>query len=587
MLSDYEWYNSSRATPVFKVHVLELLQMITSAVDDTTLAKVFTQPHLDAVTGRVMVVSSWDTLVLEHSVRIVIRLTQAIPSYAAQLVSHNGFQQLLRALIPKENKWGVNNLSTFGVHLCDAILSANSSGITTASTVLLMLETGVVQCCVSTLFAIALCTDLTKADDTSAARLLRVLRVMLDANVSRTKSIEKDRQIAGAAISTEASTPAGTCTNQANAPIDTDVVTTFVDARGPQALDILRYSAVMQQDGHALKEFTLLSKQLENMPEAACFMSATKTTVDSEVQQAFKDERAFTESYDGNWLRAFEAHISRTLEKQCGYPAPVLHSNGNDGTTRNTSEAGSQRSPNAGAAQALTEAQSATVPSAAALQLLQAKARVSILAHKRLIYESCGNPKMTTSVLFNPLTLRHDTHHFLLFYDLNRFPSYQVHFLLASKNNALGWHLHQCFVPPGHTAATLPYVTLYSGTAPCATAPLTLGDYTDVAYGEYMRPDDTVVYPPGTLLMCPRNVVPLPPANRSPVFLVFKPCPASLLRGAVPVGRIVQDSMSTEAPQVHSYKPFTNTVRYCFEKFCSMGVCSKQGSTMSSYFKLH
>lgn len=114
---------------------------------------------------------------------------------------------------------------------------------------------------------------------------------------------------------------------------------------------------------------------------------------------------------------------------------------------------------------------------------------------------------------------------------------------------------HSCSMPRDQEAAALPFVTFYSEQARmCATAPLNIPDR-DSVYGEYAipaRPNDAidtdatagVVYPAGTVLMYARNSVRF--ARQQHVypyetvwFIAFKPCPASLLRGAVPVGRVV------------------------------------------------
>lgn len=135
--------------------------------------------------------------------------------------------------------------------------------------------------------------------------------------------------------------------------------------------------------------------------------------------------------------------------------------------------------------------------------------------------------------------------------DDQRFPCNSAHFRVAAHQKSLANMLHTCFVPPGEcTAASLPFVTLSNRLSiqnnPCATAPLSLPG-SDTVYGEYTEstpgadPADVAeFYPVGTVLMCPASVAPeVHASSLTPWFIVFKPCPVSLLRGAVPVGRVI------------------------------------------------
>ena len=52
--------------------------------------------------------------------------------------------------------------------------------------------------------------------------------------------------------------------------------------------------------------------------------------------------------------------------------------------------------------------------------------------------------------------------------DDERLPANAAH-VRAAIGNTLGRLLHQCFVPPGQTAASLPFVTWYTGVLHCSS----------------------------------------------------------------------------------------------------------------------
>jgi len=151
--------------------------------------------------------------------------------------------------------------------------------------------------------------------------------------------------------------------------------------------------------------------------------------------------------------------------------------------------------------------------------------------------------------------------------------------------------LHTCFLPPGLNAADAPFVTLHSTdcTTPCCYRPVTMPD-TDTAFGEYTahHSNDALTYSAGTVLMRPRSVLPSTVqadgtdnqwSTDTPVFIVFKPCAASLLRGAVPVGTVLfcsQNDAYCSAFDIdyHETPPFTEERIRWFESQCAAGPCS-------------
>lgn len=115
--------------------------------------------------------------------------------------------------------------------------------------------------------------------------------------------------------------------------------------------------------------------------------------------------------------------------------------------------------------------------------------------------------------------------------------------------------------------------------------------------------DSGVIYPVGTVLMYPRSVIPTcddrdrdddgefaQEARRPSTltqdilwFIVFKPCPARLLRGAVPVGR-VKSCIAGEEPSKHDSKenPFDSVALTHFETQHCDGQ-TRRGFTLSHY----
>ena len=237
-----------------------------------------------------------------------------------------------------------------------------------------------------------------------------------------------------------------------------------------------------------------------------------------------------------------------------------------------------------------------TAPSAAALALLQARARARIMICAAAMV---GAQHVKADVVFraevyDPQRAWHVGYMMVVKLDDNKLPAHAAHFRAAAKNGALGHMVHRCFALSQNTPAALPYVTLYhpSNDVPCAELPCTL-PLGDLVYSENSPPPAGMTYPAGTVLMHPRSVIPsvMTHAGRgtydTPVFLVFQPCAASLLPGAVPVGRViscVKGKNVAERSDITNIEasPFDATVTACFEAHSKSVSCSKEFSSTSS-----
>ena len=125
------------------------------------------------------------------------------------------------------------------------------------------------------------------------------------------------------------------------------------------------------------------------------------------------------------------------------------------------------------------------------------------------------------------------------------FPCSVSHFLISAVESGIGSKLHTCFVPSAQRRRCLPFVTLCSGssTLSCASVPLQLPE-SNIVYGESC---ELTTYPVGTVLFYPPSVLPAR-SSCTPWFIVYTPCPASLLGGAVPIGRVTVCSKVGEKP---------------------------------------
>ena len=88
--------------------------------------------------------------------------------------------------------------------------------------------------------------------------------------------------------------------------------------------------------------------------------------------------------------------------------------------------------------------------------------------------------------------------------------------------------------------------------------------------------DVAATYIVGTVLFYPRSVTPFTPQlmigpNDTSWFIVFKPCPVSLLRGVVPVGRVVSCVAGTVTAAGDSGdEPFDAEVLQSFQACCEV-----------------
>ena len=152
------------------------------------------------------------------------------------------------------------------------------------------------------------------------------------------------------------------------------------------------------------------------------------------------------------WEPEFDAHIACTLEAS-GYPRRL------------------KRDPWMEEVEPFPAPVRATSPpSAAELTALQAKARERILAHARggVGREHTASALEMNMWLSNADTPRCSYRRMAVRLDDERFPANAAHVRTAIEST-LGRLLHQCFVPPGRTAASLPFVTWYTGVLHCSS----------------------------------------------------------------------------------------------------------------------
>ena len=343
----------------------------------------------------------------------------------------------------------------------------------------------------------------------------------------------------------------------------------FVAWRGPQALALLRYDGFMQQP-----DFDSLQREAAQLRALLVKMAVVAPDAPAAAelrQQALAGLREFTQA-EGDWQKAFNAHLACSLE-EAGYPRRISHNFFLDKF-----------------AALPAPARASGAPSAAALPLLQAKARERLIAFARekLRLGRWAPDVVLTAQLHGPAEAQRDEYRMVIRLDDARFPCNAAHFRVAALAQVLGDTLHTCFVPPGASAAALPFVTMYcsDNEAPtCVTAPLLLPE-SDIVYGEYAEPTAAATYAVGTVLTYPRTIVPGEIINHAcsydaPWFIVFKPCPASLLRGAVPVGRVMSCVAGGE-PSEHDSgdAPFDAAVLACFETRCRAESCSACQNTV-------
>ena len=351
-------------------------------------------------------------------------------------------------------------------------------------------------------------------------------------------------------------------------PCNNPIVAEFIVNRGPQALELLLYDNCMQWDDHdaILHELTELRALLMGIKTVGLDRITIAMTEEMRLQ-TLTETRSFMLPHN-KWQVAFEAHIACSLEES-GFPRRVKLDS---------------RSQTYVPLPAQTRYHGA--PSAAALALLQAWARERVLVHARNQRQngsSYGSSLTEVKMVMKLSGTRSEQdalYRLVIRLNNQRFPCNAAHFYTAAHQHALSDTLHTCYVPLGQdTAASLPFVTLCnSHSQSCATAPLELL-VSDIVYGEYTgaNTSNLAEYPIGTVLMCPGSVTPkIGPrdASRTPWFIVFKPCPMGLLRGAVPVGRVVSCIERDEPATLDNWhSPFDTTVLKCFAMRCQAESC--------------
>lgn len=346
-------------------------------------------------------------------------------------------------------------------------------------------------------------------------------------------------------------------TGHAESPTAHTFSTDFFSRNGECFLDALRYTDYMQRDGPALQELAQLRALLERLNMVAPTPTATEDAI-AQREQASSAVRAFAESCECGEQRAFDGVVARALES-CDFPYRVI-------PRLNNRLYYSQM-------QFQKPTRDAPGPSDAALALLRLKARASIRARaSAVIVESKLRSDLVMSArLYNAQTEQCDTYTMTLAVDDEKYPSHAAYFRVAAQEGALGYRLHGCF---GARDGNSPFIALYRHQRALNCPPKTpVMPETDCVYGEYTAPTadtaKTVTYPGGTVLMYPRAA--LPEQRRRPAvdsygdlcqnlgtcdtpwFIVFKPCDASVLRGAVPVGRVV--SCTTGFASGQNYLP--------------------------------
>mgnify|MGYP001079839074 CR=1 FL=1 len=598
---------------------LDLLQLCVAALDAPARVRLLagdalTEGRLAHVAARVCENDNDDDVQRSPLIPLTALLTSLVglvPAFDAQFVSGRCVGQILSQVHSMLHEYGRNELLALQRNIAvvlDTLLSSPTGAPGFAAQQLL--SSGAVPCCTALLGAAAVWSSSERGDcdgsgchdrcagsgarestepsaEPSAgpsadtvARLLRVLRFTLAASASASEPASAQPQEGASAAWRSNASPAA-----------------FVDGRGLQTLELLRYAAHTQRAGSPargdLAQLHALLERLAVAPPAP----AESAEAAAQRELAVADVRAFARPFGGDWRRAFDVHIAGALEEG-GYPRQVAY----------CQDTGLWE-PLPAPAQSTVAGAAVLTPSAAALSLLQARARESVLAHatgKRFAADAGCDVVMQLSS-YNAETQRHDGYRMVIQLDDARFPGGAAYFRTAAVSNALGTYLHRCLVAapssaasePPSADATLPYVALYSGRpeVSCASFSLALPE-SDIVYGEYTAPavdaatGAGATLPTGTVLMYPRSVVPPDAPIGSfdiPVFIVFRPCAARLLRGAVPIGRVMSclpddtlADVAEAAAQAGCDQPFDAIVLRCFEAAWEASKCLKFANRTSS-----
>jgi len=436
-----------------------------------------------------------------------------------------------------------------------------------------------VQCCVALLRNAALWAP-SGADASldpepgavAVARTLRILRILIAACVAPRADAASHK-------------------NNSDMSRLSAVLGCFVAARGPETLALLRYANCTQDaTSPARAELNLLQMLLGSAnvsSESTLSLPATVAVTDEHVRQTLADVHAFAQAFNGNWHSAFDNYLT-FIAKDSGLP-PRLEL---ISPTAKPADVAHRLK-----ATKLQQRNAPSPPSPLALFHLQAKSRerIMVFVRNRVGENRLKMHSMVFKVtIYDMHTQKPDRYTMAIRLDDARFPSHAAHFRAAANSHTIGKSFHKCFVPAGKSSATLPFVSIFHSNPlyPCVETPFALPK-TDVLYGEATEftgavtdgstpcsAESPALYPVGTVLMYPRGVTPLLGADRSrscdtPWFVVFKPCPVSLLCGAVPVGRVTSFALGTKLVKYdRGANIFNDIVLRHFEGLCQAQRCS-------------
>lgn len=542
------------------VEALQLLLKFLRLFDDATFARAFNDRRLDCLLEQIDTNNWRDKEIINLLLEELAFLSDHFPAFAQRLSGGSGFVHILDTINDNFSEDVV--LSSNIVRVCDSIFGPESDMTRTAGQQLF--ASGVSKLCCTLLKKVVLSSNdpemkpvtvCMSADD--LALLLCVLRKAMNASVIFLDPAASDDKVA---------------------PLNS-AVAMFMASRGPQALEILQYHVCVQDydGGNARHELLQLQSLLVSM---AVITPDTVVTEDVRTN-SFAEMREFLQQRS-SWQKAFDAHIACSLEN-CGFP-PRL----------------SRKKPAEIQQPASVPEHQTNIspPSPAALALLQAMARERILVYsgELLTSQHVKSDVIMTLHLYNSMSLIQDRYSMVIRLNDERFPCNAAHFR-AAAGNGIGNSLHTCYVPQGQTAASSqPFVTFYNSRfanldVSCAPAPLSLPG-SEIVYGEFAETADagaaeSATYPVGTVMMYPRAILPTETYD-TPWLIIFKPCPVSVLRGAVPVGRVMSCVATTQPPaqQDGETSPFDTVVLQRFETRCQSESCSN-GSRLARVAVCH
>ena len=532
--------------------------------DDAIFTRMFTKQRIEDIIVEFDTMASSSIGQMSMFMKLSAQLATRFPTFAQRISFVTCFGKILSVI---EDEFSDCNSKYYWEMLCntatvlDRTLNAASDVMLTAQQ---LLESNVVPLCCTLLrpYVVARWERLQKTSHPSIlpiALLLRVLRVIM-----RTRDTSPDF----AALDSK------------DEPRNS-FVTQFVQNHGVRLLEMLRDSDCSSIAGgrEVLQELTQMHTLLVGM---VIIPPGTATTKSSDAPSLQKD-----------WQKTFDAHIARVLEKS-GYPQRVK--SGRHAAASSSIEYPPVVAPKRGtkttgapSAAARTQGTKATnEPSAVTLAMMQKMANESLLVSAKM--------RLTAQFRRNDLIMalrlnEADEYWIMIETHEHLSPCSVLHFRISAIDSVIGSKLHTCFAPPAHhAAAPLPFITLYSESSALsrASVPLQLPK-NNIVYGES---SELTTYPVGTVLFYPPSVIPVRPSC-TPWFIVYKPCPASLLGGAVPIGRVTACKKDDDEPDFSEEdeeepkhigkrdkkKLFDDNVLKCFEACCHAKNCSSDFNT--------